>query len=54
MPAEVSLIALHDGERVIYKVTKRIPELQVAETKLFRIKKSALVQFHEWSDALFE
>lgn len=52
MQMEVSLITLHDGETTIYKVTKRIPELQVSETWIFHTYEEALLQFKEWSDSL--
>tara|TARA_Y100000034_G_C6833279_1_gene376330 strand:- start:46 stop:177 length:132 start_codon:yes stop_codon:yes gene_type:complete len=32
-----------------YKVTRRLPELDVAETKIFPTKKDAKKQFEEWS-----
>ena len=31
-----------------YKITRRIPELGVAETKIFFSKKKAKKQFKEW------
>ena len=31
-----------------YKVTRRIPELSVAETKIFNSKEKAKLQFEEW------
>jgi hypothetical protein len=31
-----------------YKVTRRLPELLVAETKVFKSKKKANRQFDEW------
>lgn len=31
-----------------YKVTRRLPELSVAETKIFRSKKEAIKQLNEW------
>jgi len=31
-----------------YKVTRRIPELSVAETKVFSSKERAKEQFEEW------
>ena len=45
---EVSIIQLvnHVGEK--FKVTKREPELNTAETKIFRSKKEAIGQFEEW------
>jgi len=44
---EVSFLVLKDnGSR--YKVTRRIPELDVSETKLFKTRKKAEEQFKEW------
>ncbi len=31
-----------------FKVTKRIPELSISETKIFRSKKKAKEKFNEW------
>ena len=36
----------HSGKK--FKVTKRIPSLSVAETKVFRSKKRAKKQFDDW------
>ena len=44
---EVSIIELENGERK-YKVTRRIPELSVAETKVFSSKEDAKKQFDDW------
>ena len=41
---EVSLIELENHE-IKYKVTRRIPELSIAETKIFKSKKEAKKQF---------
>lgn len=44
---EVSLIELKEnGKR--YKVTRRIPNMHVSETKMFKSKKEALKQLEEW------
>ena len=45
---EISIVELknHIGKK--YKVTRRCPELYVAETKIFRTKKQAKKQFDEW------
>ncbi|MFA6073398.1 MAG: hypothetical protein WC758_04760 [Candidatus Woesearchaeota archaeon] len=45
---EVSIIKLKEDELDKYKVTRRFPELTVAETKIFFSKKEALAQFEEW------
>lgn len=44
---EVSIMELKDNGRK-FKVTRRIPELYVSETKLFRTKKKAKKQFDDW------
>ncbi len=33
-----------------FKVTRRLPEASVAETKFFKTLDEALVQFEEWLD----
>ena len=44
---EVSIIKLeNDIER--FKVTRRIPELNISETKIFTSKEEAKKQFDEW------
>jgi hypothetical protein len=45
---EISIMQLqnHIGKR--YKVTRRLPELSVAETKFYRSKKKAKELFDEW------
>jgi len=45
---EVSIIEFKNHERKSYKVTRRLPELSVAETKIFKSKKEAKQQFNEW------
>lgn len=45
---EVSFIELIDDEGKKFKVTRRIPELNVAETKIFISKEEARKQFEEW------
>lgn len=37
-----------DNSGAKYKVTRRIPELSVAETKVFSSKEKAKGQFEEW------
>lgn len=44
---EVSIIELEDDEGIKYKVTRRIPEMSVAETKIFRSKEEARNQAFE-------
>ena len=45
---ELSIIRLvnHIGKK--FKVTRRIPELSVSETKIFRSKQEATRQFKKW------
>jgi len=45
---EVSIIELQNNIGKKFKVTRRIPELSVVETKLFRSKKKAKKQFDDW------
>jgi hypothetical protein len=45
---EVSMIELEGSEGKQYKVTRRISELSVSETKVFRSKEDAIKQFEEW------
>lgn len=44
----VSLMKLEDEEGVKYKVTRRIPDLSISETKIFKTKQEALEKFNEW------
>ena len=45
---EISIIELKDNKGKKYKVTRRIPELSIAETKVFMSKKTAKKKFNEW------
>lgn len=45
---EVSIIEFENRHGKKYKVTRRLPELSVAETKMFKGKKEAKRQFDEW------
>lgn len=45
---EVSIIEVENGVGKKYKVTRRVPSLMVAETKMFRSKEEARKQFDEW------
>lgn len=45
---EVSIMEYQDETGTKYKVTRRIPELSVAETKIFNSKEKAKEQFEEW------
>jgi len=45
---EVQITEFENGAGKKYKVTKRMPELSVAETKIFKTKEEAMKQFDEW------
>ena len=45
---EVSIIEFFENENKKYKVTRRLPELSVAETKIFEKLEEAKKQFDEW------
>lgn len=45
---EVSIIKLADEQGIQYKVTRRLAEMAVAETKFFSSKEEAKKQFEEW------
>ena len=45
---EISIIELENKEGKKYKVTRRLPEMSVAETKIFDSKEKAIMQFNEW------
>lgn len=44
---EVSIMQLKDNGS-LFKVTRRIPHLAVAETKVFPSKRKALAHFNNW------
>lgn len=46
---KVSIIEVKSSKRKLYKVTRRIPDLRVSETRIFSSKKKAMKQFQEWS-----
>ncbi len=46
---EISLVEFETVDGKKYKVTRRIPELSVAETKIFTSKQQAKKQFAEWA-----
>jgi hypothetical protein len=45
---EVSITEIQNHKGKKYKVTRRLPELKVAETKIFKSKEEAKEQFEEW------
>ncbi len=47
---EVSIIELEDAHGKLYKVTRRLAHMSVAETKIFRDKEEAKTLFCQWLD----
>lgn len=45
---EISLLKFRDNNITKYKVTRRLPELSVAETKIFEDLEEAKNQFESW------
>ena len=45
---EVTISEFESEKGKIFKVTRRYPELLVAETRVFNNKKEALELFYEW------
>ena len=45
---EVSFAEIENRRGKLFKVTRRLPAMAVAETKVFRSKEQALRQFNEW------
>ena len=45
---QVSIIELKSGKGKKYKVTRRIPEMSISETKIFISKDKAIKQLQEW------
>lgn len=45
---EISFIELINGVETKYKVTRKIPELSISETILFKSKEKAKKKFEEW------
>jgi len=45
---EISIIELESKEGKVYKVTRRMPGMLVAETKIFNSKEEARKQFNAW------
>ncbi len=45
---EVSIMEIHEENGIKYKVTRRLSEMSVAETKVFSSKEEAKQQFEEW------
>lgn len=45
---EVSIMEIKENDIFKYKVTRRLPQMAVAETKIFATKEEALDQADEW------
>ncbi len=45
---ELSFAELENTIGKIFKVTRRMPDMGVAETKMFRSRDEAIRQFNEW------
>lgn len=45
---EVSIIELEEDGKTVFKVTRHLAELAVAETKVFHSKQEAKKQFEDW------
>ena len=45
---EISFLELQNHKGKKFKVTRRLPDLFVSETKVFKTKKGAKKQFDEW------
>lgn len=45
---EISIIEYEDYTGKRYKVTRRLPDMSVAETKIFKSKEEAKKQFDDW------
>lgn len=45
---EISIIELHDNGTKEYKVTRRLKDQEVQETKIFKTLEAAKKQFNEW------
>lgn len=48
MKWEVTISEFEGAEGKKYKVTRRMPEMLVAETRIFKTKEAARKQFEEW------
>mgnify|MGYP001590915592 CR=1 FL=1 len=45
---EISILEIENNEGRKYKVTRKLSDLVVSETKVFNSKQEALKQFNEW------
>ncbi|HLC96838.1 MAG TPA: hypothetical protein VJH97_05960 [Candidatus Nanoarchaeia archaeon] len=46
--SEISIIEIKGKDGIRFKVTRRIPDLSVSETRIFTSKEEAKRQFNEW------
>ena len=51
---EISFREIEDNKGKKYKVTRRLADYSIAETRIFRSKKKALKQLAEWSNQSFD
>lgn len=45
---EVTIMEVRENGKIKYKVTRRLPKMSVAETKIFDSREKALRQIEEW------
>ena len=45
---EVSISEYETSDGIRWKVTRRVPAMSVAETKIFSVKREAIKQYEEW------
>ncbi len=48
MPWDISIVTLEDDRGIFYKVTRRVPELSIAETRVYRSRTSAMRRLKSW------
>jgi len=49
MKWEITLSKFFENGKLVYKVTRHLPDFSVSETKLFDNEKDAVTQFEKWS-----
>ena len=47
---EVSIIELENSKGRLFKVTRKFPEMSIAETRILRNKEKAKKLFYKWLD----
>jgi hypothetical protein len=45
---EITMLEIENSVGKKYKVTRRVPSMLIAETKIFRLKSDARKQLDEW------